>query len=116
MPEFGQGAQSAAVPAPDKFVLTRAGAEDLNEIWDYLASDNVEVADRILWELESAMLRLARLPGIGHYREELADRSNKFFLVRSYLIVYQPGTTPLRIIRVLHGSRDVLALLSFPEE
>jgi len=50
---------------------------------------------------------LARTPGIGHSREELADKETRFFLVYSYLIVYRSGTKPLQIIRVLHASRDV---------
>ena len=41
------------------FVLTRLAAQDLNEIWDYLASENLDIADRILADLESAMQKLA---------------------------------------------------------
>ncbi len=98
------------------FVLTRLAAQDLNEIWGYLASEDIDVADRILADLELAMQKLAQSPGLGHLREELADRRHKFFLVRSYLIVYRPQTTPLQIIRVLHSARDIRALLSSSEE
>jgi plasmid stabilization system protein ParE len=103
------------VPSPEKFVLTQLAAEDLNEIWGYLALDNLEFADKVLSELESAMRNLSRSPGIGHFREDLADKRHKFFLVRSYLIVYQTETKPLRIIRVLHAARDVFSLLSSSE-
>jgi antitoxin ParD1/3/4/toxin ParE1/3/4 len=57
------------------------------------------------------MRKLARTPGIGHFREDLADRRQRFFLVYSYLIVYRPETKPLHIVRVVHGARDVQALL-----
>jgi antitoxin ParD1/3/4/toxin ParE1/3/4 len=36
----------------------------------------------------------------------------KFWPIYSYLIVYDPGTKPLQIIRVLHGMRDVEDILN----
>ena len=62
------------------YILTPAAARDVNDIWDYIANDNIEAADRVLGELESAMLRLATRPGIGHWREELADKRHRFLL------------------------------------
>lgn len=32
----------------NRFVLTRAADQDLNEIWDYIAADSIEAADRVL--------------------------------------------------------------------
>ncbi|MGC2745572.1 MAG: type II toxin-antitoxin system RelE/ParE family toxin [Candidatus Angelobacter sp.] len=72
------------------FVFTPLAARDLNEIWDYLASDNIEAADRVLGALEKALHGLAKNPGKGHWRDDLADRRHRFFLVYSYLIVYRP--------------------------
>jgi|SRR5580658_6867547 toxin ParE1/3/4 len=100
-----------------RFVLTLQAAEDLSDIWDYIAAANVDAADRVLASLERAMRKLARSPGIGHLREELADRHHRFFLVFSYLVVYRPSTKPLEVIRVLSASRDVQSILGFsPEE
>lgn len=96
------------------FVLTPLAARDLSDIWEYLAQDNIQIADQTLTDLEKAMRRLARRPGIGHLREDLADRRHKFFLVHSYLIVYRMATKPLQVIRVLHAARDVQALLGIP--
>ena len=63
------------------------------------------------------MHKLAKAPGIGHMREELADRRHRFFLVYSYLIVYRYETKPLQVIRVLHAARDVQSILRLiPEE
>jgi plasmid stabilization system protein ParE len=98
------------------FLLTPLAARDLNEIWDYLANDNIEAADRVAYALEKALYGLAKNPGTGHWREDLADRRHKFFLVYSYLIVYRPETKPMQVIRVLHASRDVQTLLKLPSE
>ncbi len=93
------------------FVLTEPAERDLTEIWDYIAADNLEAADRVLDAIEAAFQRLAERPGTGHYREDLADKSLRFDSVYSYLIVYRWEETPLQIIRVLHGARDVRSLL-----
>jgi antitoxin ParD1/3/4/toxin ParE1/3/4 len=93
------------------FVLTLRAKQDVNHIWDYVADDNIEAADRILDALETTMIKLAKNPGIGHWREELTDKRHRFFLVYSYLIVYRHETKPLQIIRVLHASRDVQSIL-----
>ena len=98
------------------FVLTRLARRDLEEIWDFLAADNREAAEHVLNEIEAAIGKLAETPGMGHLREDLADRRHRFFLVYSYLIVYRPGTQPLEVIRVFHASRDVRELLGFPAE
>ena len=34
------------------FVFTPLAARDLNEIWDYLASDSIQAADRVLVALK----------------------------------------------------------------
>ena len=99
------------------YVLTEIAERDVNEIWNYIASDNIEAADRVLNALESAMVKLARNPAVGHWDEELADKSHRFWLVYSYLIVYRHQTKPLQIVRVLHASRDVQSILSLaPDE
>jgi antitoxin ParD1/3/4/toxin ParE1/3/4 len=94
-----------------KFVLTPLAKQDVNDIWNYLASRNPEAANRVLEALEHAMLRLAKSPGIGHWRDELADKRHRFFLVYSYLIVYRHETKPLQTVRVLHAARDVQNML-----
>src|SRR3954470_3070471 len=100
-----------------RYILTPCAKRDVNDIWDFIASENIEAADRILDALESAMGSLAKNPGIGHWREELADKSHRFWPVYSYLIVYRPETTPLQILRVFHAARDVQSLLGFsPDE
>ena len=100
-----------------RYVLTSAAKQDVNDIWDYIASDNIEAADRVLDGLESAMNKLAKNPDLGHWREDLADKRHRFWLVYSYLIVYRHETKPLQIVRVLHAARDVQNILGLsPEE
>ena len=87
-----------------RFILTPRAKQDVNDIWDYIADDNIGA-------LASAMVKLAKTPGIGHWREELTDKRHRFFPVYSYLIVYRTETKPLQIIRVLHAARDLRNIL-----
>ncbi len=98
------------------FLLTPLAEQDIGDIWDYIAADSLDAADRVLTGLENAIFRLAKTPGVGHLREDLADRRHRFFLVYSYLIVYRSETKPLQVIRVLHAARDVQSLLGLPVE
>jgi plasmid stabilization system protein ParE len=99
------------------FVLTPRAKQDVNDIWTYIVDDSVEAADRVLDALERAMVKLAKNPGVGHWREELTDKRHRFFPVYSYLIVYRQDTKPLQIIRVLRAARNVQSILGLgPEE
>ncbi len=98
-----------------KFVLTKRAKLDIDEIWDYLAADNIAAAERVITALQGATIRIGKNPGIGHWREELADKRHRFFLVYSYLIVYRENTKPLQIIRVLHANRDIRSLLGLEQ-
>ena len=95
------------------FVLAPVARDDLHEIWDYYAIEiqNFDVADRIRDELFHAFGELVKMPGMGHYRSDLASEPLRFWRVRDYLIIYRSNKAPLEIVRVLHGKRDVQALL-----
>jgi plasmid stabilization system protein ParE len=41
---------------------------DLDALWDYIAVDNVDAADRVVDEIFATIRTLARAPGIGHRR------------------------------------------------
>lgn len=58
------------------------------------------------------MRRLAEMPEMGHSREDLADEPLRFWPVHSYLIIYRPDRSPLEVVRVLSGYRDIAELLS----
>jgi plasmid stabilization system protein ParE len=94
-----------------RFVLTPAAQEDLREISEFIGQESPRAAQRMRTELREAMRRLAEMPGIGHLRDDLADEALRFWSVHSYVIVYRPETDPLQVLRVLHGSRDVGAVL-----
>jgi len=67
-----------------------------------------------LVKLYPACAFLAEGPLRGRTREEITPLPLRFWTVQAfpnYIIVYDPQSDPLQIIRILHGSRDLLAIL-----
>ncbi len=95
------------------FLLAPAARIELDEIWSYYAIElqNPDAADRIRDEIFDAFRKLVQMPGMGHWRGDLAAEPLRFWAVRSYLIIYRSEKRPIEIVRVLHGARDVQAIL-----
>ncbi len=87
------------------YILAPLAREDLREIWDRIAEDDVDTADRVLDEIRSDIVRLTTRPLMGHVRRDLAPPEYRFWPIYSYLIIYRPNTTPLEIVRVWHGAQ-----------
>lgn len=91
--------------------LTPEADDDLDQIWEYIARDNVAAADRTDQRLHDEMHKLAEMPGLGHRRPDI-DQRFRVWKVYSYLVIYLPDATPLEIVRVIHGARDLPAILN----
>lgn len=90
------------------YVLSPDVLQDLQEIWDFIAANNVSAADKLEDEFFEAFEVLAKHPGMGHARSDLTERDVRFWPVGSYLIVCRTSTAaPIQIVAVLHGARDV---------
>ncbi len=50
----------------NKFVLHPEAFADLDEIWEYIAADNLDAADRVVEEIYEAIGALVRFPHQGH--------------------------------------------------
>ncbi len=66
---------------------------DLQEIWDFIADDSIEAADRVLDEFDDAFHQLAEMPGMGHRREDLTSR-DVLFWTGSQLPCHLPDDSP----------------------
>jgi antitoxin ParD1/3/4 len=88
------------------FVLHPDAYTDLEEIWEYIAADSLDAADRVREEIYDAIQSLVVFPYIGHSRPDLTPRPLRFQSVRDYVIAYAPDEKPLAVIAVLHGRRN----------
>jgi plasmid stabilization system protein ParE len=96
------------------FRLTRDAIDDLDAIWLHIYKSNPTVADAVEQEIRSACALVAESPLQGHLRRDLTMLPIRFWTLpkyQNYLIVYDPHTRPLAILRVLHGMRDLKRLL-----
>ena len=93
------------------FFYSPAAHRDLLEIWEYIAKDDLDAADRVEREIEQALNLLASNPELGHTRRDLTSRPVRFWALYSYLIIYDPATNPLEVVRILSGYRDLATLL-----
>jgi plasmid stabilization system protein ParE len=46
---------------------------DLDDIWEYIAADSIDAADRWIGKLFDAIEALGQTPGMGHRREDLTS-------------------------------------------
>ncbi len=96
----------------DPFQLTDDAILDIDAVWLYfLGREGVETADRIVTELFAGFYKLAEIPSSGHRRADLTSRQVLFYRIFSYLVIYEPGSKPLKILGVLHGKRNVSRVL-----
>lgn len=81
-------------------------AADILDIWDHIAEDSLDQADRWIDKLDEKFGILATQPLMGRAREELAAGLRSFPFGR-YVIFYMPVQDGIDVVRVLHSARDV---------
>jgi plasmid stabilization system protein ParE len=93
------------------YVLGPDAGFDLEDIWEFIAADSVDQADRWIGTLFDAFDQLAHSPGMGHHRKDLTSLDVLFWPVGNYLIVYRKGRSEVEIVGVTQGSRDIPSFL-----
>jgi plasmid stabilization system protein ParE len=94
------------------YILSVDADFDLDDIWEYIAADDIDAADHWIQKLFAAFEALGRTPGMGHRREDLTGYPVLFWPVGAYLIIYRGERRPIEIVAVTQGSRDIPAFLS----
>lgn len=91
-----------------RLYLTSAADADLEAIWRFVAEQSGSAsADRLEASLHRSMKRLARSPGMGSPRDDLAAAPVRVFPSRPYVIAYRERSDGVVVLRVLHAARDV---------
>ena len=74
-----------------------------------MAGHDDRAADALLNRIQAKLDMLADSPGVGRDRAELG-RNLRSFVVRKYLIFYQPIDDGILLVRVIYGARDLRAI------
>jgi toxin ParE1/3/4 len=96
--------------AEQGFHLHPLTAQDITDLWEYIAADNPRAARNVREEILVAIRALVTFPHQGFRRPELTSRPLRFTIVREYLIAYAPDERPLWVVAVMHGRRNPRAL------
>ena len=94
-----------------EYVLSTGAELDLDDIWEFIAEDNIRAADNWIEKLFDAFEALARNPGIGHQRKDLTAYPILFWPVGAYMILYRARTEYTEIVAVTQGARDIPSFL-----
>ena len=81
-------------------------AADILDIWDHIAEDSLDQADRWVDKLDEKFKLIATQPLMGRARDELAVDLRSFPFGR-YIIFYAPIEGGIDVVRVLHSARDI---------
>lgn len=94
-----------------EYVLSAGAEMDLDEIWEYIAQDSLDAADRWIGKLFSAFELIAGNPRVGHERQDLTSFPVLFWPVAAYLILYRVQNDRMKIVAVTQGARDIPSFL-----
>ena len=85
---------------------TELASDDLLEIWLYIAAENPQAADKLLYGLDSAFRLVADFPRIGKPIDDIAP-DHRTLVHGHYLLVYRVDETArvCELVRVVHGAR-----------
>jgi toxin ParE1/3/4 len=93
-------------------VAPEAEAE-IDEIWSYLAteSSDPEVADRMIASITDRFYVLSRHPHLGRSRDHDLRPGLRSLSVGAYVIIHRIEERDVLILHVVHGRRDLKALV-----
>ena len=94
-----------------RYILAPRAIEDIDAIYDYIASNNLDAAERFVDAVEQKCETLANFPNMGKSYENLAPQL-RGVLTGNYIIFYRPIENGIEVVRILSGYRDLEAMFS----
>ena len=89
------------------YILSEIADKDLEDIFDYTFDEfGYDQAEKYLLEIEEIFQNLIANPQIGKKRDEIKQGLYSF-PKDNHIIFYRILDNHIRIVRVLHGSRDI---------
>jgi toxin ParE1/3/4 len=83
---------------------------DLLQVWVYVAERNFPAAEKLLARIEATVELLAKQPMMGERIDRISPGLRRFS-VGEYVVAYRPLEDGIRLLRVVHGSRDFQRLI-----
>lgn len=100
------------MPQKNKIKYTPIAFDDMDEIFSYIAKDNVTTAEGLLEQISSGISMLSEFPNMGSVLSDeeynLVNNGYRFIVIHPYLVFYRIIDHNIIIHRILHGRRDYL--------
>ena len=97
------------------YILTPRARADIFQIWSYIAADSEHAADRVEQAIYDACDLIAADPEGGHRRKDITELPVRLWTLTRYpnfIVIYRPETSPVHIIAVVHGKRELRRIMS----
>jgi len=93
--------------------LLRVAEEDLSEILNYIAAENLSAAVTLTDKIENDLTILSENPFMGRVPrdEEIKNLGYRYLIVQNYIIFYTIEDNTIFVHRILHQARDYKTLL-----
>lgn len=92
-------------------IISPEASKDLDEIFNYFASNNVDAGERFVLAFEKKCQKLIKFPNMGRNYNEL-NSSLRGIPLHNYIIFYRVIKENIEIIRVVSGYRKLNSLFS----
>jgi len=90
------------------YELSQKADQDLEEIFDYTVHNfGIEQAIAYVSGFEDLFVNLSNNPELGRKRNEIRD-GLRSYVKESHIVFYRVQKGQIRIVRILHGSQDLL--------
>ncbi len=94
-----------------KIRIASAARADIDAIWLYVAQNSgADVATALLEAFAEKFSLFAQFPRIGRPLGAGQTHDVRTFAIDRYMIFYRPADGDIRILRVVHTSRDAFAV------
>jgi len=90
----------------EAFQVAPRAVRDIHDIYDYIERQSPQNARLVVSRIYSASQDIAATPKLGHPVSELKTNI-RIFEVGGFYLIYDPGTRPLTILRVVRVTRNL---------
>ena len=94
-----------------RLIITPLAECDIEDIGDYIATDNPDRAVSFIAELRGQCRKIALSPQAYRLRRELGN-DIRSCAHGNYVIFFNHDEKDVRILRILHGARNISALFN----
>ena len=95
------------MPARFHVEITRRAERDIDEIWTFIAQDNLKAADRLVLQLEKQLRTLERFPERSALipENELLGARYRHLIYGKYRTIFRVTGKTVYVVRVIHAGR-----------